>query len=50
MAAMNAPIVKPKGSKKLKDWESRESGWTWSYKTMHEDIVLSVIAHGLIPD
>ncbi|KAE9610460.1 hypothetical protein Lal_00006058 [Lupinus albus] len=23
MAAMNAPIAKPKGSKKLKDWESR---------------------------
>ncbi|GMP94517.1 hypothetical protein CsSME_00043959 [Camellia sinensis var. sinensis] len=23
MAGMNAPIAKPKGSKKLKDWESR---------------------------
>jgi hypothetical protein len=23
MAAMDAPIAKPKGSKKLKDWESR---------------------------
>lgn len=23
MAGMNAPIAKPKGSKKIKDWESR---------------------------
>lgn len=36
MAAMNAPIAKPKGSKKLKDWESR---WIWSSEIMYEDIV-----------
>jgi hypothetical protein len=40
MAAMDAPIAKPKGSKKLKDWESR---WSWSSEIMYEDVVLWII-------
>lgn len=27
MAGMSAPIAKPKGSKKLKDWETRWTFW-----------------------